>query len=84
MNFVEIIESIKTRADFVSFVHELSKDYRANPKEWSNNDLGLYLDALAAWVEDIDGYYLNQGQTVPERPDWKILADMMMAAKFYE
>jgi hypothetical protein len=42
------------------------------------------LEALAAWVEDMDGYYLNQGKAVPEKPDWKHVADMLMAAKLYE
>jgi hypothetical protein len=80
----EKISGISTRGDFVSFVFELSKNYREDPESWQNKDLGAYLEALAAWVEDMDGYYLNQGQLVPEKPDWKVVADMLIAAKFYE
>ena len=79
-----LTDKIKTREDFVSFVYELSKDSRENTEKWPNRDLGTYLDALAAWVEDMDGYYLNQGQPVPEKLEWKIVADMLIAAKFYE
>jgi hypothetical protein len=32
----------------------------------------------------MDGYYLNQGLTVPEKPDWKMIANMLAAAKIYE
>jgi hypothetical protein len=78
------IEPIKTKKDFVSFVYELSQDYRDNPKSWQNKDLGSFLEALAAWVDDMEGYYLNQGQQVPEKPDWQMLANMLTAAKIYE
>lgn len=76
--------TIKTREDFVSFVYELSKDFRTNPQSWENKDIGAFLEALAGWVEDMDGYYLGQGQSVPDKPDWKNVADMLMAAKIYE
>lgn len=76
--------SVCSRADFVAFVHRLSRDVRANPRSWENKDLGDYLEALAAWVEDMDGYYLHRGLPVPERPDWQNVAEMLMAAKFYE
>jgi hypothetical protein len=84
MSTAEKLNAIKTREDFVSFVYEMSKDYRVNPRSWENKDLGAFLEALAAWVEDMDGYYLNHGQPVPEKPDWKNVADMLMAAKLYE
>jgi hypothetical protein len=32
----------------------------------------------------MDGYYINQGKPVPTQPDWKIAADMLMAARTYE
>lgn len=69
---------------FVVSVYELSKDYRENPQSWENKDLGTFLEALAAWLEDMDGYYLHQRQPIPEKPDWKNVADMLMAAKLYE
>jgi hypothetical protein len=84
MNSVEKINSINSREDFVSFVYLLSQDFRENPKSWENDDIGTYLEALAAWVEDMDGYYLNNDCPIPEKPDWKHVADMLMAAKIYE
>ncbi len=78
------IEGIKTKKDLASFVNNLSLDYYNNPKSWQNNDVGTYLEALAAWIEDMDGYYLNQGLPVPEKPNWKMIANMLVAAKIYE
>jgi len=54
----EKIKEIKTTEEFVSFVNNLSKDFHDNPKSWENNNLGAFLEALAAWVEDMEGYYV--------------------------
>ena len=58
-------KTIKTKKDFSSFVLELSHDFYNNPESWENKDLGTYLAALAGWVDDMEGYYLNQGLPVP-------------------
>jgi len=73
-----------TRASFVAFVRELANDLEANPAQWVNTDLASFLEGLGAWVDDMDGYYLNQGKQVPERPGWETIADMLMAARSYE
>ena len=84
MTLAERNNLIRSREDFVAFVRALSKDLRDNPTSWENSNLERYLEALGAWVEDMDGYYLNQGKPVPQQPDWKVAADMLMAAKMYE
>jgi hypothetical protein len=84
MALAEYKNSVCSREDFVVFVKALSKDLRDNPATWENGTLERFLEALAAWIEDMDGYYLNQGKPVPQQPDWKVAADMLMAAKVYE
>lgn len=76
--------SIRSREDFVAFAHALSKDLKDHPESWENNDLPHFLEALRAWVADMDGYFLNQGRPVPQQLDWKTFADILMAAKMYE
>jgi hypothetical protein len=83
MNYEEL-KKIKTREDFVYFLHNLRKDYLENIKTWENKDIGAFLGAMASWIEDMDGFYLNQGLPVPERSDWKIFADILMGGKLYE
>jgi hypothetical protein len=50
---------------------------------WPNANLGDYLDAFAAWIEDSEGYYLNQGR-MPPRNGWVIVGDALQAARVYE
>jgi len=84
MMLAESSNLIRSREDFVEFIKALTKDLRENPASWENATLDRFLEALGAWVEDMDGYYLNKGKPVPQQPDWKVAADMLMAAKTYE
>ena len=84
MTLAEHTNSIRSREDFVAFVKALRKDLHDNPATWENANLERFLEALAAWVEDMDGYYANRGKPVPQQPDWKAAAEMLMAAKMYE
>lgn len=78
------LKKIKTRKDFISFLRDLKKDYTENQSSWENKDIETFLEAIASWIEDMDGFYINQGLPVPEKPDWKILADIFMGGKLYE
>ena len=84
MTLAEQIETIRSRRDFVAFVRALRLDLRDDPTSWENDDLPRFLEALAAWAEAMDGYYINQGKPVPQQPDWRVAASMLMAAKIYE
>lgn len=84
MKVDQAIDSIRSREDFVSFVRMLLFDLRDNAEEWENNVLESYLEAIAAWVDDMEGYYQNRGEPVPEYPTWKTFAEILLAAKIYE
>ena len=92
MNSVDAIEAnpqqlagtVRSRDDFVVFVRALAAFRARRPDEWENPDLPRYLDALARWVEDMDGYYAGRGQPVPKQPSWRVLADILIAAAMYE
>lgn len=74
----------KTKNDFLSFVHELSKDFYDNSDSWENVDIRNYLEALSAWVDSMEGYYKNFKLPVPENPNWQLIAEMLVAAKVYD
>lgn len=78
------IKKIQTREDFISFLQVLRMDYIENVSSWENRDIGAFLRAMASWVEDMDGFYINQGLPIPEKPDWKVFADVLMGGKLYE
>lgn len=83
-NLNDRLDAIKTRKEFVAFVHELLHHLQATPSEWENLSLESYLEALAAWVEDCEGFYANRGEKVPQDPNWKFLGEALLAARVYE
>jgi hypothetical protein len=80
----EHIAGVRSRGDLVAFVQALRLDLDSHPDEWENTQLGAFLEALASWLEDMDGYYANTGQPTPEPPTWKTFGEILLAAKYYE
>jgi hypothetical protein len=79
------VETIETKADFVAFVRTLRQDFRTNDDDWQHSDIAAYLEAIAAWTEEaMDNYYTSRGQEVPQQPDWKVFANILIAASVYE
>lgn len=84
MELREQAEKIQTRDDFVIFIHHLVRDLRTCPEQWENTSLEAYLTAMAAWVQDMDGYYRNRGEQVPQHLTWKHVGEILLAARIYE
>ncbi len=80
----ELVQGIQSREDLVAFVRALRVQLQHSPEEWENRDLPSFLEALAAWVADMEGYYQNRGESIPRQPSWKVLGEMLSAAKVYE
>lgn len=83
-NLNRLVNSIKTRDDFVAFVDALTDDLNRNSQEWENNTLERYLEAVSAWTQNMDGYYRNIHQPLPQNIDWRVFGQILLAAKFYE
>ncbi|HEX3628605.1 MAG TPA: hypothetical protein VH280_24615 [Verrucomicrobiae bacterium] len=81
MNLTNCNNTIRSREDFVAFARALSADLRDNPETWQNGSLERFLEALAACAENVVG---ECPKPVPQKPEWKVLADMLMAAKVFE
>jgi hypothetical protein len=58
-------------------------DEATEGSRWENDSLPRYLDALAAWLADADGYYVNNGR-VPPSNSWDIMEDAVRAAAVYK
>lgn len=78
------VHQIQTREDFLSFVRMLVRNLETKPDQWQNQDLPSYLGALAAWVEDMEGYYQNRKEVMPADPTWKTLGQILLASRVYE
>ncbi len=84
MNLHDQASRIRSRSDFISFIYRLYDDLQENPGSWENPRLDSFLEAVASWVEDMDGYFENRGEPVPEEPSWRLLGEILLAAKYYE
>lgn len=81
---MEKARGIQSHEEMASFIRALRLDLVRNPHDWENGSLDVFLEALAAWIEDIDGYYLNKHEVIPNMVPWRIFADALLAAKIYE
>jgi hypothetical protein len=86
MKMNDIVDGVRSTADRVDFVRALVADLESQPQPqaWENVSLDRYLEALASWLEDADGFYRNQGREIPHNPTWTSVADMLIAASMYE
>jgi hypothetical protein len=72
------VGDIKTREDFIEFMAVFVKSIKSG-RLIENNTVESYLNAMASWVEDMDGYYENMGIANEVRLDamnWRVLADI--------
>lgn len=77
-------KNVADRESFVRFVELMAADLKKNPNEWENRDLESFLQAMASWIEDMDGYYQNQQIEMPKNINWHFMSSVLMAAKIYE
>lgn len=77
-------ENIKSREELAAFVAALASEVQRAPNTLGEQDLRSFLEALAAWINDMDGYFLNRGEPVPDHPSWRTFAQMLIAATTYE
>jgi len=84
MTLAEAVRNVQTRDDFVRFLTKLQADLRDNRDQWANADLASFLEAMAAWVQDSEGFYQNTGQRAADLPPWRLFADILMASRMYE
>lgn len=80
----QLAGTVRSRKDFVAFVRSLHTELTERPTEWPNSELPAFLEALAAWAEDMDGYFRNRGEPLPDPPGWKTFAAILSAARLYE
>lgn len=73
-----------TRKDLAAFIGQLADSFLEEREWWENADLESFLRAWSAWLEDMDGFFLNLGEQIPAEPSWQLVAQMLLAARVYE
>jgi hypothetical protein len=84
MDLRATLEKVDSKDDLAFLVDQLREDLESNPGAWENADLASFLEAMSAWLRDMDGYYQNIGETVPASPTWKTIGEVLLAARIYE
>jgi hypothetical protein len=74
-------DEVSSRESLVTFVRDLAK---SDKSQWENDSLDRYLEALSAWLTDIEGWTGNRGEPTPTQPSWQLVAHMLHAATLYE
>lgn len=73
---------IESKAELIALLNELAEDA---PSNWDNPDLKSYLEAMAAWLGDCEGFYANNdSSTAPHNASWQVIADALQAGTCYE
>ena len=76
---------VRDRTSFIKFLDLLRQDLLQHPETWENKTLPDFLEALATYTEDIQGYYDNTGANVDAgKAAWSTFADIFKGAKVYE
>lgn len=84
MTLVERAGTVRTREDLVAFLGAFSADFVTNRAAWTHTDLASFLDAMAAWSQDMEGFYDNGGESSASISPWRVPTDILMAARVYE
>lgn len=84
MNTLPLLQPAHSREEFVELLQGLKNEFQVDPEGWENRTLPQFLEAMGRWVEDMDGYYLNRGEPVPEAVPWRVFSDFLLAARIYE
>jgi hypothetical protein len=78
-------DKVKSRREFIDFIDSMRTDLLKNSDNWENKKLDDFLEAIARYAEDIQGYYDNTGQNInADKPDWQTFADILKGATIYE
>lgn len=84
MDLRTILENVDSKGDLASLIDRLREDFENYPETWENADLASFLEAMSAWLQDMNGYYQNLGEPIPTSPTWKTLGEILLASRTYE
>ena len=84
MDCNQLIENMHTKDDFINFLKYLKEDYNKNRHEWVNKNIDIYLESIASWADDMEGYYQNMNIETPQNINWNFIATLYYVGKIYE
>jgi hypothetical protein len=71
------LTQIHTPQELSAFILLLLEDHHNHPEHWENHDLPVFLEAMAAWLND-------SASSQPQSPTWQTFAQILLAGRSYE
>jgi hypothetical protein len=66
-------QPIQSRQQLMDHIFRLIDDFDGTGNLWENQDLYTFLQAMAAWLNDCEGYYRNTGHSVDvDQASWQL------------
>jgi hypothetical protein len=76
--------TVDSRSAFVDFAKQLSDWVAEHPDDVENVTVESFLEAMSAWVADMEGVFVNRGEETPKDVPWGFFAQTLLAACAYE
>lgn len=78
-------QRVDSKEEFLELLDLLGRDARSNLKEWENDTVERYIEAMLAWATSMENYYRGRALDIDtSKPSWRIFADLLLAARVYE
>jgi flagellar hook protein FlgE len=84
MNIEKLAMNVDSREGLLRVIEALMNELNSSPESWDNRSLENYLTALHGFAHDMHGYYRNRGEDLEQQSTWQVVADLLMAGRFYE
>ena len=73
-------KTVNSKEEFIKLASSIAKE----SYNWNYDSPQEYIEAMANWLEDCDGFYNNMNIKMdPQKPSWQIFADALQAATVY-
>ncbi|EHY87323.1 DUF7660 family protein [Saccharomonospora azurea] len=81
----DALNQVQNREDLARFLIDLAEQIRDGRLAIENAATVDFVDSAGRWARSMDGFFSNViGESVPETPDWAMVAAMFRAALVYE
>jgi hypothetical protein len=78
-------DAVQSRQQLIDHLLHLMDDFDGAGNHWQNRDIYTFLQAMAAWLNDCEGFYRNINKPIDvDQPSWQLFADLLSAAAVYE
>jgi hypothetical protein len=78
-------DNVRSPGDLAAFAAAFAVELERGSEEWSSLYLHLFLEAMAAWINDsLKGPDTVGFTLLHESPSWRLFARLMLAAATYD